>query len=272
MGNLMRRYWVPVMLASEIAEPDGPPVRVKILGERLLAFRDKRGAPWPDRRVLRAPRPLAVPRPQRGRWDPLLVSRMEVRHHRSVHRATVHAAPRVQNEAHRVSVHRAWRHPLGLHGAFRSSTPAPPELEWCLLPPSHRYVTKRLQETGYLQAMEGGIDTTHASWVHRYELDRDPMHKHAEANKYIKADRNAVFDVQAPAARPHDLRAPQRRGRLALLARHAIYLPLVHADPALWGRMRWAAISGFPSTMRTAGLGASTFCPTGRCPMRNFAP
>ena len=25
MGQLMRRYWVPVMLASEIAEPDGPP-------------------------------------------------------------------------------------------------------------------------------------------------------------------------------------------------------------------------------------------------------
>src|SRR5665213_1816012 len=74
-----------------------------------------------------------------------------------------------------------------------------PELEWMLLPESHRFVSKRLQECGYLQAMEGGIDTTHASWVHRYELDADPMHKHAEANKYIKADRNAVFDIE-PAA------------------------------------------------------------------------
>ena len=33
MGNLMRRYWVPVLLSSEIAEKDGPLVRVKILGE-----------------------------------------------------------------------------------------------------------------------------------------------------------------------------------------------------------------------------------------------
>src|SRR6185436_15413938 len=43
MGKLMRRYWVPVLLSDEIAAADGPPVRVKILGEKLLAFRDTRG-------------------------------------------------------------------------------------------------------------------------------------------------------------------------------------------------------------------------------------
>ena len=32
MGNLMRRYWVPILLASEVAESDCPPVRVHILG------------------------------------------------------------------------------------------------------------------------------------------------------------------------------------------------------------------------------------------------
>ena len=42
MGRVMRRYWVPVMLASEIAEPDCPPVRVQLLGEQLVAFRDTR--------------------------------------------------------------------------------------------------------------------------------------------------------------------------------------------------------------------------------------
>ncbi|RYF09455.1 MAG: aromatic ring-hydroxylating dioxygenase subunit alpha, partial [Deltaproteobacteria bacterium] len=40
MGNLMRRYWVPILASVEIAEPDGPQVRVQILGEKLLAFRD----------------------------------------------------------------------------------------------------------------------------------------------------------------------------------------------------------------------------------------
>ena len=38
MGHLIRRYWIPALLSSEIAEPDCPPVRVKILSERLLAF------------------------------------------------------------------------------------------------------------------------------------------------------------------------------------------------------------------------------------------
>src|ERR1700694_1587668 len=43
MGALMRRYWIPALLASEIPEPDCPPVRVKLLGERLIAFRDSQG-------------------------------------------------------------------------------------------------------------------------------------------------------------------------------------------------------------------------------------
>src|ERR1043165_2839001 len=43
MGNLMRRYWIPALLSSEIPEPDCPPVRVKLLSERLIAFRDTRG-------------------------------------------------------------------------------------------------------------------------------------------------------------------------------------------------------------------------------------
>jgi phthalate 4,5-dioxygenase oxygenase subunit len=43
MGNAMRRYWIPACLSSEIAEPDCPPVRVKLLGEDLVAFRDSEG-------------------------------------------------------------------------------------------------------------------------------------------------------------------------------------------------------------------------------------
>jgi phthalate 4,5-dioxygenase oxygenase subunit len=42
-GNLMRRFWTPVMLESELGGPDSPPVRVKVLGESLVAFRDTDG-------------------------------------------------------------------------------------------------------------------------------------------------------------------------------------------------------------------------------------
>jgi nitrite reductase/ring-hydroxylating ferredoxin subunit len=207
MGNLMRRYWVPVLLSSEIAEPDGPPVRVGILGERLLAFRDSDGRPGlVDELCAHRGVSLFLGRNEEGgircsyhgwKYDvtgqcielpsmPQLAPKMRIGAYECIERGDV-----------------VWAY-MGPP----DQRPEPPELEWCLLPASHRYVTKRYQETGWLQAMEGGIDTTHASWVHRFELEQDPMHRHAEANKYIKADRNAVFDLNVA---PHGLTIFGRR-------------------------------------------------------------
>jgi phthalate 4,5-dioxygenase oxygenase subunit len=198
MGRLLRRYWVPVLLQSEIAEPDCPPVRVKILGEKLLAFRDSDG------------RAGLVDEFCAHRGVSLFLGRNEecgIRCSYHGWKYDIHGQcvelPSAPQLAPKMSIK---SYPClergGIVWAYMGppdKRPDLPELEWMLLPDDHRFVTKRLQECGYLQAMEGGIDTTHASWVHRYELDADPMHKHAEANKYIRADRNAVFDVeQAP--------------------------------------------------------------------------
>ncbi len=43
MGDVLRRYWIPAFLARELPEPDCPPVRVQLLGERLVGFRDSQG-------------------------------------------------------------------------------------------------------------------------------------------------------------------------------------------------------------------------------------
>ena len=43
MGELMRQYWMPALLSSELPEPDGSTVRVRLLGEDLVAFRDSNG-------------------------------------------------------------------------------------------------------------------------------------------------------------------------------------------------------------------------------------
>ena len=43
MGRLMRRYWLPAVFSDQIARPDSPPVRVRLLGEKLVAFRDTQG-------------------------------------------------------------------------------------------------------------------------------------------------------------------------------------------------------------------------------------
>jgi len=41
MGELMREYWIPACLPQELA-PDATPMRLKLLGEKLIAFRDRR--------------------------------------------------------------------------------------------------------------------------------------------------------------------------------------------------------------------------------------
>jgi phthalate 4,5-dioxygenase len=43
MGQLMRRHWIPACVAEEVAEPDGAPVKVRLLGEDLVVFRDSDG-------------------------------------------------------------------------------------------------------------------------------------------------------------------------------------------------------------------------------------
>src|ERR1700691_6505340 len=43
MGQMFRSYWLPALLAEELPDNDCPPVRVKLLSERLLAFRDSKG-------------------------------------------------------------------------------------------------------------------------------------------------------------------------------------------------------------------------------------
>ena len=43
MGQIMRRHWIAACLSEEVAEPDGTPVRVKLLGESLVVFRDSKG-------------------------------------------------------------------------------------------------------------------------------------------------------------------------------------------------------------------------------------
>jgi len=43
MGEMIRRYWIPALLCEELPERDGKPVRVRLLGEDLVAFRLRSG-------------------------------------------------------------------------------------------------------------------------------------------------------------------------------------------------------------------------------------
>jgi hypothetical protein len=44
MGNLLREYWMPILFSDELTA-DGRTMKVKLLGEDLVAFRDTSGRP-----------------------------------------------------------------------------------------------------------------------------------------------------------------------------------------------------------------------------------
>jgi hypothetical protein len=73
--------------------------------------------------------------------------------------------------------------------------PPLPEHEWAMVAPSRRYVSKRWQECNYLQAMEGGIDSSHVSFLHRHTMAVDPLFKGAKGNEYNLKDLRPHFEV-----------------------------------------------------------------------------
>jgi phthalate 4,5-dioxygenase oxygenase subunit len=194
-GTLLRRYWVPVLLSSEITEPDGPQVRVKIMGEQLLAFRDSEG------------RPGLISEFCSHRGASLFYGRNEDNGIRCSYHGLkfdilgrcvdVPQAPQVCERMAITGypcIERA-----GMVWAYlgpKDQQPEPPGVEWANLPDSHVFVSKRLQECNFLQAMEGGIDTSHVSFVHKFEVDNDPFHQGVKAIDYIKKDGNVVFEIE----------------------------------------------------------------------------
>ena len=195
MGNLMRRYWVPILSSSEIAQPDGPQKRVQILGEKLIAFRDSSGhAGLIDEFCSHRGVSLFFGRNEEGG---IRCAYHGLKFTRTGECVDVPSAPQV---CARMAIK---GYPCiergGLVWAYMGppdKQPPFPELEWCVLPEPHVFISKRLQECNYLQAMEGGIDTAHVSYVHRYEVDTDPMHAGTKALDYIKADGNVVFEIE----------------------------------------------------------------------------
>ncbi len=109
MGELMRRYWIPAAFSSQIEKPDSPPIRVRLMGENLVLFRDTQGRVGLLERILPASHRLAFLRTQRGRRTALRLSRREVRRERRLRRCAMRAAGQQregQDPRHVLSVRR----------------------------------------------------------------------------------------------------------------------------------------------------------------------
>src|SRR5262249_50475644 len=93
-----------------------------------------------------------------------------------------------------------------------ASQPPLPGFEWAKVSPAHRFVSKRTQECNYLQAMEGGIDSAHVSFLHRHDLRIDSLHvgKGAELTRetdarfeVVETEGGMVIGVGRPAPEGH---------------------------------------------------------------------
>ena len=197
MGQMFRSYWMPALLAEELPANECPPVRVKLMSERLLAFRDTDGryglidefcahrgvSLWFGRNE-----ECGLRCPYHGWKFDVQGQCLEVP-----------SEPAESGFARKIKLK---SYPLVERGGVLwtymgdpDKQPPLPEWEFAMVPDGQRFVSKRLQESNWLQAMEGGIDSSHVSFLHRGDLHNDPLFKGAKGNQYNLGDSRPVFEV-----------------------------------------------------------------------------
>src|SRR5678815_4151933 len=168
MGEFMRQYWIPAMLSSEVPGPDSDPVRILLLNEKLIAFRDTNGQVGLIQNHC----------PHRG--ASLFFGRNEEAGLRCVYHGWKFDVagncvdmPNEPAESDFKSKVKAVAYPTvernGLVWAYlgpRSTPPPLPDLEANMLPEGQGVVQATMRECNWLQALEGDIDTSHLAFLH----------------------------------------------------------------------------------------------------------
>jgi phthalate 4,5-dioxygenase oxygenase subunit len=174
LGKFFRRYWIPAAKSEEIKEPGGAPVRVGLLGEKLVAFRDPTGKPGlmdefcPHRRAS------------------LYYGRVEEGGMRCLYHGwkmgcsgQILETPAEPKDSKLAANLRHTSYPVREAGGILWTYMGPKELEpsfpnfpWLNLPESRLLAVKMFQDSNYLQGLEGDLDPAHPNYLHRdFELD-----------------------------------------------------------------------------------------------------
>jgi nitrite reductase/ring-hydroxylating ferredoxin subunit len=206
MGNLLRRYWTPACLTSEIPKADDPPVRVRLLGENLVAFRDT------DNKVGL----VAENCPHRG--ASVYFGRNEECGLRCVYHGwkfdvdgncvDMPNEPAESNFKTKVKIPAYPTHESGgivwaYMGPRETMTPFR-DFGTDSLPEEHVVAGRTHSICNWVQAMEGNIDTAHISWLHQYNAiddipddgsDKPGYPTNAMSMKFWRHDRAPRLDV-----------------------------------------------------------------------------
>jgi len=171
-GIWLRRYWMPALLSSELPQRDGAPVRVRLLGEDLIAFRDSEGlvgmvdAYCPHRRA-----PLFFGRNEECGIRCVYHGWKFDRHGDCVDMPSEPAGTTLQAKV-KLNAYATFEGGgvVWTYMGPKEKMPPAPDFEWMRAPDTHRFVSKTFEDCNYLQGMEGGFDTAHSSFLHNESL------------------------------------------------------------------------------------------------------
>src|SRR5882757_2782313 len=197
MGELMRRFWIPAIVAQEVKEPDGVPVRLRIMGEYLVAFRDTKGRVG----VVRAYcshrlAPLFFGRNEEcGLRCPYHGWKFDV-DGRCIEAPSV--APGTPDMRKNVGIPAYPTHEAAgvvwiYMGPAQMKPPFPP-LECTQVPAEQCYVSSWLQRSNWSQGMEGEVDSSHISWLHR-DFNREKSSSRGTGNE-LADDGSPVIELR----------------------------------------------------------------------------
>lgn len=176
MGELFRRFWLPVLLEEEVSEPDGKPTKFRILGEDLVAFRATDG------------RLGVLDAYCAHRRAGLIYGRNEDCGLRCIYHGwkfdvdgnTVDMPSEPPERQHVKEKIKIKSYPAVSRGGAvwiymgpKNRIPPFPLFEWTRFPAEQRALIKRYQPCNYAQAVEGGIDSSHISFLHRTLGDKE---------------------------------------------------------------------------------------------------
>jgi len=195
-GNFFRQYWLPFAVSSELPQPDCDPVRIMLLGEKLIAFRDSNGKVGL----------LQNHCPHRG--ASLFFGRNEEAGLRCVYHGWKFDVtgqcvdmPNEPAESNFKNKVKATAYPVeergGLLWAYMGPRPTPPpmpDLEPNMREDMRRTIRASQQECNWLQVLEGDIDTVHAGFLHGGSWLPEERQEGTFA-QYVVKDRRVHFEA-----------------------------------------------------------------------------
>jgi len=196
MGALMRQYWVPACLSSELVA-DGDPLRIALLGEKLIAFRDSSGRVGIfDHRCPHRCASLFFGRNEEGG---LRCAYHGWKFDTAGNCLDMPNLPDGEDHRHKVKA-RAYRAAernglVYVYMGEREEAPPLPSIEALEGPPEEMAVFCRMRECNWLQALEGDIDTAHFTFLHVGKVEADDVDpNHMERFQLI--ERAAQYHVR----------------------------------------------------------------------------